>query len=105
MKEGQSRTEELIQEVKWLRHEIRRAAYVIAGGLVLSSLIVVAFFAPGGEIIWTLAVVAATVWALAVFIGSALTRLSDYRTAAKRDRERMAALSGRAIHFGRSESD
>lgn len=98
MNEEPSHTDEILQELRHIRRSIRRAAYIVAGGMILSTLIAAGFFASGGDIgefvsnalIATFAV--AIVWSLVVVVGATLSRLSKNRI----DRERKVTLSGRA---------
>ena len=99
MNEEHFRTDEHLQELRRIRHDIRRASYIIAGGLVLAALIVAGFFAPGGEIVWTCMVIGGMIWALVVVVGSTIGSMSKRRVAARIDRERRAALSGRTSNL------
>ena len=96
MNEEHTDQDELLQELRQIRHSIKHAGYVLAGGMVLSALIVAGFFAPGGEVVWSIAIVVALLWAFIYVVASTFGRVARNRVAVRIDRERKAALSGRA---------
>jgi hypothetical protein len=95
MDQEQSPSQEHLAELS----EIRRATTIIAVTLLVSTLIVVGFFAPNGEVVWTLMIIAAFLWALVVGLGSTIRGISERRISARIDRERKAALSGRTFNM------
>ena len=94
-----SPSQEHLNELRQIRSAIRRSTIIIAITLLGCTLIVVGFFAPHGEVVWPLMLIAAFIWALVVGLGSTIRRFSERRINARIDRERKAALSGRGSHM------
>lgn len=99
MDQEQSPSQEHLAELSQIRREIRRANTIIAVTLLVSTLIVVGFFAPHGEVVWTLMIIAAFLWALVVGLDSTIRGISEKRINDRIDRERKAALSGRTSNM------
>lgn len=99
MDQEQSPSQEHLAELSQIRREIRRANTIIAVTLLVSTLIVVGFFAPHREVVWTLMIIAAFLWALVVGLDSTIRGISEKRINDRIDRERKAALSGRTSNM------